>query len=318
MSAFTALNVNTANGTQPGRVTQAIATASRRTGVDFSYLMGQAQIESAMNPTAKAGTSSATGLYQFLDQSWLAVINNHGSEYGMDWASNAIQKTANGRYYVSDPQVRQQILDLRKHPETASVMAAELASDNRDYLEQRTGRQAEPVDLYLAHFLGAGGAAKFLGAMASSPNAAGASLFPAAARSNASIFYDRQGNARSLADIRSSFAQKLSNGAQRNGVDIATVDTSASYQLPAGSKMVAPADYLRLAQQRLMQGATGTDSSSLMDVSDPEIGNTQNGTEDAGLLANIQSMTLGRNTGQTSSRSETARLAYLMLATFGR
>jgi hypothetical protein len=318
MSAFTALNVNNANGTQPGRVTQAIATASQRTGVDFSYLMGQAQIESAMNPTAKAGTSSATGLYQFLDQSWLAVINNHGSEYGMDWASNAIQKTANGRYYVSDPQVRQQILDLRKHPETASVMAAELASDNRDYLEQRIGRQAEPVDLYLAHFLGAGGAAKFLGAMANSPNTAGASLFPAAARSNASIFYDRQGNARSLADIRTSFAQKLSNGAQRNGVDIATIDTSASYELPAGSKMVAPADYLRLAQQRLMQGATSTNSSSLMDVSDPEIGGAQNGTEDAGLLANIQSMTLGRNTGQTSSRSETARLAYLMLATFGR
>lgn len=271
------------------RVTNAIANASRSTGVDFSYLMGQAQIESGMNANAKARTSSATGLYQFLDQSWLAVMNNHGAEHGMEWAANAIQQGSNGRYYVADPNVRQQILDLRKHPETASVMAAEFASDNRAYLEQRTGRPAESVDLYLAHFLGAGGAAKFLTAAASNPDASGAALFPAAARSNRSIFYDRQGNSRSLADIRQSFAQKLDSGARNAGVDVQYVGGGYDeYSMPAGSATVQPADYVRIEQERLAQGNT------------PSWGDA---TDDMQTIA---------------PRNEAARLAYLMLATLGR
>jgi hypothetical protein len=267
------------------RVTNAIANASRSTGVDFSYLMGQAQIESSMNPNAKASGSSATGLYQFLDQSWLAVMNNHGAEHGLAWAADAIQQGSNGRYYVADPAMRQQILDLRKHPETASVMAAEFASDNRDYLEQRTGRPAESVDLYLAHFLGAGGAAKFLTVAASNPNASGAALFPAAARTNHSIFYDRQGNARSLADIRQSFAAKLDNSARNAGASAQYVGGYDDYSIPAGSNQVQPADYLRIAQG-------------------------QSQSQNPGWQDN--------DAQQTMPRNEAARLAYLMLATLGR
>ncbi|MET0362769.1 MAG: transglycosylase SLT domain-containing protein [Sphingobium sp.] len=282
------------------RVTNAIASASRQTGVDFAYLMGQAQIESSMNPNAKARTSSATGLYQFLDQSWLAVMNNHGAEHGMEWASNAIQQGSNGRYYVADPAVRQQILDLRKHPETASVMAAEFASDNRAYLESRTGRPAESVDLYLAHFLGAGGAAKFLTASANNPDASGAALFPAAARANRSIFYDRQGNARSLSDIRQSFAQKLNSGAQ--GANVQFAGGYDDYAMPSGSTMVQPADYLRIAQARLgMQGESGAGSN------DDDVTSHSPGWADT--------------SGETQAalpRNEAARLAYLMLATLGR
>ena len=209
MSAFADIS---ATGTSTGnRVTNAIAMASRRTGVDFSYLLGQAKIESSLNPTARAATSSATGLYQFIDQSWLAVIDKHGSEYGLGWASNAIQQSG-GRYYVADPQLRQQILDLRKHPETASVMAAEHAADNKAFLESKLGREAEPVDLYLAHFLGVGGASKFLSVHDRAPDASAASLFPSAARANRSIFYDKQGNARSFAEIRDRFVSKLQKG----------------------------------------------------------------------------------------------------------
>ena len=262
------------------RVTNAIAMASRRTGVDFSYLLGQAKIESSLNPTAKAGTSSATGLYQFIDQSWLAVINDHGSEYGLDWAADAISQGSNGRYYVSDPNLRQQILDLRNHPETASVMAAEHASDNKAYLEKRLGREAEPVDLYLAHFLGVGGAAKFLSAHDAAPGATAASLFPSAARANRSIFYDRQGNARSFADIRANFEAKLNKGAQGLAVEYVDAAIPKDWSLPAGSKPVQPADYVRIETQRLAASAGSVDTNR------PE--------------------------------PATARLAYLMLATFGR
>ncbi len=216
--------------------------------MDFGYLLGQAKIESSLNPTARASTSSATGLYQFIDQSWLAVVNQHGSEYGLGWAAEAISQGSNGRYYVSDPQLRQQILDLRKHPETASVMAAEHAADNKNYLEQKLGREAAPVDLYLAHFLGVGGASKFLAAHDRAPGTTAASLFPAAARANRGIFYDKQGNARSFADIRDRFAAKLQKGFDSVGTqDIQYADTS----LPAGAQTVQPADYVRIETQRL-------------------------------------------------------------------
>jgi hypothetical protein len=260
------------------RVTNAIALASQRTGVDFAYLLGQAKIESSLNPTARAATSSATGLYQFVDQSWLAVVNQHGAEYGLGWAADAISQGTNGRYYVSDPDIRQQILDLRNHPETASVMAAEHAADNKAYLEQRLGREAAPVDLYLAHFLGVGGASKFLSMADRAPGAAAASLFPAAARANRSIFYDRQGNARSFADIRQNFAARLERGAE-SALNASNLPVPADWSLPEGSKTVQPADYVRVETQRLAQQA--------------EI-------------------------STVAPQPETARLAYLMLATFGR
>jgi hypothetical protein len=275
MSAFA--DISALGGQTGNRVTNAIAMASRRTGVDFGYLLGQAKIESSLNPTAKAATSSATGLYQFIDQSWLAVVDKHGSEYGLGWASDAISQGSNGRYYVSDPELRQQILDLRKHPETASVMAAEHASDNKSYLEQRLGRDAEPVDLYLAHFLGVGGASKFLSGHDRAPNATAASLFPAAARANRSIFYDKSGNARSFAEIRDRFSAKLNKGIDSiGGGNIQYADASST--LPAGAQTVQPADYVRIETQRL---ATQIDPA-------------------------------------VAPRQETARLAYLMLATLGR
>src|SRR3546814_2878948 len=70
-------------------------------------------------------------------------------------------------------------------------MAAALTGDNRAYLESRIGRGAEPVDLYLAHFLGSGGAAKFLAALEANPDQPGASMMPEAAAANRSVFYAR-------------------------------------------------------------------------------------------------------------------------------
>ncbi len=194
------------------RVGAAIRAASARTGVDFRYLFNQARVESSLNPDARARTSSATGLYQFIDQTWLATVDKHGAAHGLGWAAEAIRQGPDGRYYVSDPQARRQILDLRRQPEAAAAMAAEFASDNRMHLESRLGRPAEPVDLYLAHFLGAGGAAQFLRAHDANADASAARLLPAAARANRSIFYDRAGSPRSFGEIRAHFAARIGNG----------------------------------------------------------------------------------------------------------
>jgi hypothetical protein len=195
-------------GPMPSRINDAIRSASQRTGVGFGYLYNQAKIESGLKSNAQAKTSSAAGLYQFTKQTWLATVKTHGAEHGLAWAANAITENR-GKYEVADPKLRKQILDLRNLPEPASVMAAEFASDNCAFLETQLGRRPEPVDLYLAHFLGAAGAASFLSAHAANPDAAAAPLFPAAAQANRSVFYALDGSARSLGQIRSLFAAKL-------------------------------------------------------------------------------------------------------------
>lgn len=194
------------------RVGAAIRAASARTGVDFRYLFNQARVESSLDPDARARTSSATGLYQFIDQTWLATVNKHGAAHGLGWAAEAIRQGPDGRHYISDPATRRAVLDLRRQPEAAAAMAAEFASDNRAHLECRLGRPAEPVDLYLAHFLGAGGAAQFLRAHDANPDAPAARLLPAAARANRPVFYDRAGSPRTFAEIRERFAERIGNG----------------------------------------------------------------------------------------------------------
>lgn len=244
------------------RVTAAIAQASARTGVSFDYLLNQAQIESGMRPDARARTSSATGLYQFTSQTWLGTVKRHGSAHGLDWAAQAISKNASGQFTVHHPAMRTQILDLRTHPETAAVMAAEFASDNDSYLQQRFEGNPEAVDLYLAHFLGPKGAGDFLEALRDHPDQSAALLFPAAAAANTSIFYSANGTARSLREIRDGFAAKLAGGpggdyrattpliAQRS---VNAVQPQAPLQLARIEKMPSglDLDFARKAYQRL-------------------------------------------------------------------
>ncbi|CAN5360521.1 hypothetical protein BH09PSE3_BH09PSE3_13960 [soil metagenome] len=197
------------NAAQAARVQNAIATASARTGVAFSYLYAQAKVESSLNPDAQAATSSATGLYQFVEQSWLGTVARHGAEHGLGAEAAVITRGADGRYRVADPDDRAAILALRRNPEASAAMAAEFAADNRASLENRLGHPVESVDLYLAHFLGAAGAGRFLQAAEADPTAPAAALFPAAARANHAVFYDGSGVSRSLSEIRQRFAVKF-------------------------------------------------------------------------------------------------------------
>jgi Transglycosylase SLT domain len=202
---------NAINQTQSSaqRVQGAIANAAARTGVDFDFLVREAKVESGLNPQARARTSSATGLFQFTKQTWLGTLKQHGANHDLGWAADAITRGGDGQYRVADPQLRVRILELRTQPEAAAAMGAELASDNQDFLSGRLGRAPEDVDLYLAHFLGEAGAARFLEGHDADPNAAVAPLLPAAANANRAVFYRTDGTARSFAEIRGNFANKL-------------------------------------------------------------------------------------------------------------
>lgn len=189
------------------RVEQAIRGAAQRTNTDFSFLMGQARIESALDPAAKARTSSAAGLYQFTRQTWLDTLHRHGERHGLGWASRGIAMVG-GQARITDPALAGQIMNLRLDPDAAALMAGELANDNAAYLATAFGRPADHTEMYLAHFLGAEGARRFIAAHDHSPGQSAAALFPEAARANAGVFY-QSGRARSLDEVRALFASKL-------------------------------------------------------------------------------------------------------------
>ncbi|HEY8963567.1 MAG TPA: transglycosylase SLT domain-containing protein [Alphaproteobacteria bacterium] len=210
-------------------MTKAIRNASAQTGVDFNYLVQQAKVESGMNPTAKARTSSATGLYQFIEQTWLRVMKQHGAEHGYGNLSDKIHQKSNGQYAVADRGARASILNMRKDPKVASLMAAELATDNHDYLQSTVGIEPNQTDLYMAHFLGAGGASNFLKSMKKNPWAPAASIFPEAARANRGVFY-AQGRPLSLQQVYNRFEAKFDGNSDTPVIQTAKVENMIDTQ----------------------------------------------------------------------------------------
>jgi hypothetical protein len=178
-----------------------IRQASTATGVSFNYLVAAAKIESNLNPQAAAPTSSARGLYQFIEQTWLGTVKEAGAAFGYDRYANAITRTASGRYEVSDPAMRSEILSLRKDPAANAAMAGVLTKSNSFKLTGTLGRRPTDGELYIAHFLGAGGASRLISNAENNPQANAASMFPRAAAANRSIFYDRSGNARTVNQV---------------------------------------------------------------------------------------------------------------------
>ena len=183
-----------------GVVEAAIQRASDATGVDFRFLLGAARRESGYNPNARAHTSSAAGLFQFVDQTWLATLKRHGAKYGYANYANLIGQGADGRFTVDGAEARRAVMDLKLDPHAASLMAGELASDHAAYLRGRVGRDPTAGELYAAHFLGPQGSARLIEANQASPRASAAAMFPEAAASNRPIFY-RDGRAATVSEV---------------------------------------------------------------------------------------------------------------------
>jgi hypothetical protein len=146
-------------------------------------------------------SSSAKGLFQFIDQTWLITLKESGPALGYGRYADAIVQTPSGHYTVTDPAMRQQIMALRDDPAANAAMAGAFTQQNAQVLRQRIGRDPSEGDLYVAHFLGAGGASQLINLANQSPGTTAASAFPNAAKANPSIFYDRQGRARSASEV---------------------------------------------------------------------------------------------------------------------
>ncbi|MEJ2624409.1 MAG: transglycosylase SLT domain-containing protein [Pseudolabrys sp.] len=233
------------------KITGAISQAARSTGISFEYLVTTAQIESRFNPKAQAPTSSASGLYQFIDQTWLGTLKRAGPSLGLGQYANAISKSADGRYTVSDPKMRDAIMKLRHDPRASALMAGAFTRSNEARLESAIGRQPSEGELYIAHFLGSEGASKLISAAANRPQTSAVDMFPRAARANHSVFYSRSGAARSVAGVyreinrRYQMARNVAfnHGLLRGSIDPVTGATgrlmpaSASASVAAGQAM---------------------------------------------------------------------------------
>src|ERR1700694_5680349 len=202
-------------GVDPSRVriAGAIKQAANTTGTSFEYLLATAKMESNFNPKASASTSSARGLYQFIDQTWLGTVKEAGAQLGYGKYADAITRSPSGSYSVSDPAARTAIMKLRDDPAAASSMAAVLTQSNSFKLTGKIGRRPTDGELYMAHFMGVGGAAKLTSNAEHNPRASVARLFPNAAAANRSIFFDRSGRARSVSEVYSVLTSRYAGAA---------------------------------------------------------------------------------------------------------
>jgi hypothetical protein len=179
--------------------TQAVSRAAQATGVDFSLLLATAKRESGLDRNAKASTSSAAGLFQFVDSTWMDMVKRYGAKHGIQ---------AN----PSDPAQRQTILNMRFDPDIAARMAGELTRENSSVLEAKLGRAPSTGELYAAHVLGADGAARLI-RTAEAGEGIAASLLPKAAAANRNIFFERDGAARTAKDVLAKLSLGDPNGA---------------------------------------------------------------------------------------------------------
>ena len=209
------INATAAAGVDPTRVKIAgsIKQAASTTGTSFEYLLTTAKMESNFNPKALASTSSARGLFQFIDQTWLGTVKEAGAQLGYGKYADAISKNSDGSYSVSDPNARAAISKLRDDPDAASSMAAVLTQSNSFKLTGKIGRRPSDAELYMAHFMGVGGAGKLIQNAEDNPNASATRMFPNAAAANRSIFYDRSGQARSVSQVYSELNARYAGAA---------------------------------------------------------------------------------------------------------
>ena len=230
-----ASNATATAGVDPSRlrIAGAIKQAASTTGTSFEYLLATAKMESNFNPTARAPTSSARGLFQFIDQTWLGTVKEAGGQLGYGNYADAITKSSSGTYSVSDPAARRAILKLRDDPAASAAMAGVLGHSNSFKLTGRIGRRPTNSELYMAHFMGVGGAAKLISNAENNPKASGARLFPNASAANRSIFYERGGRARSVSEVYSVLTQRYASAATSQATRTAMASVGVTPATPA-------------------------------------------------------------------------------------
>jgi hypothetical protein len=212
------------------------------TGVPFGYLMKTAMRESSLDPSLKASTSTATGLFQMLEQTWLGLLEEEGDKYGYGQYADAIERTGPGRYRVTDPALRDEIMALRKDPLANAVIGGgAFTRQNQAALTRALGRAPSEKELYVAHFFGPGQAARFLKALEADPSTPVATLFPRAAEANRSVFYTRAGDPRTAQGVFDVLTKRHGDGVPTSTAATAVASARGPQPRSAWSRETTPA-----------------------------------------------------------------------------
>lgn len=213
-----------------------IVRAGRVVGADPTLLMAVADKESAFSTTVQAKTSSATGLYQFIEQTWLGVIYEFGSRHGLANEARLIGRSGR-QFTIADASERQRILDLRREPYISALLAAEMLKRDTLRLEKAMGRHLTGGEIYLIHFLGPDAAQTFIETMEETPGTKAAELLPRPAQANRPIFYaDAGGETKTLSvsEVHKKFNDMIKLRLDRYG-DVRKLWAQAA-QRPGGTR----------------------------------------------------------------------------------
>lgn len=220
-----------------GDTKQTIADAAKAAGVDPTLMQAFAAVESGFNTGAKSSTSSASGLFQFTDDTWKEVISRYGRKYGLDASTSP-----------NDPKAN-------------ALMAGEYLKQNMKAIR---GSRPNPnaVDAYMAHFLGASGASKFFRA---DPNALGATLLPDAAARNKPVFYGPDGNPRTVGEIYTYLSHKVQTAAKQYGINLPATSTTLNPTTSLATASTGSAPMATQAQPSALPTRAGTPRTARQD-----------------------------------------------------
>jgi hypothetical protein len=229
------MQAEAASGAERSTVVAALKNAAAATGSDFHYLLGTAMRESSLKSNAQSSTSSASGLFQFVDQTWLGLVKEHGAQHGLGNYAAAISRDADGRYHA-DASAKQSILALRKDPELSAMMAGEYAKSTQGAMRASLGREVCGGELYAAHFLGPDAACKLIRLAGATPGTSAAAQFPQAASANKSVFFHADGAPKSVREVYDwALRQPGGEGTVRVAADAAPGGTPEKARITATS-----------------------------------------------------------------------------------
>jgi len=130
----------------PHSTSEYVEVHKQNDAIDLDSIVEQIiKVESDGDPNGKNKRSSATGLGQFLDETWLRLIRTHRPD-------------------LITARSEVEVLELRRDPNLSREITARFTEGNAEILRRR-GLPVTPGTLYLAHFAGSAGAVAILSAL---------------------------------------------------------------------------------------------------------------------------------------------------------